>query len=132
MPICPACRDSAEPVTERDAGERLDVSCPRCGDFTITKTAEKHLEAHENKRAVVTQYIRLACDRGERPEIDFKLMDRILVERSVPSVAEQADDFHRWLGDELLKAGRPDQRIRLSNPGRVAALVGAYPEPSGP
>jgi hypothetical protein len=112
-------------------GEWLDVSCPGCGEFGISKTAEKRLESQGSRRGVVTHFIRLACDRGELPEISLKLMERILATQSIPSVAEQADDFHRWLGDELLKLGRPDEWIPISNQRRLAALVGAYPEPSG-
>jgi len=107
------------------------VSCPGCGEFAISKIAESRLESQGNKRGLVSHFIRLSCERGEQPEINSKLMELILVEQSIPSVAEQADDFHRWLGDKLLSLGRPDQRIPLSNPRRLAALVGAYPEPSG-
>jgi hypothetical protein len=89
------------------------------------------MRSQGSKCGLVAHFIRLACERGERPEINSKLLERILAEQSIPSVAEQADDFHRWLGDELLRFGRPHQRIPLSNPRRIAVLVGAYPEPSG-
>jgi hypothetical protein len=45
------------------------VSCSGCGEFAISKIAESRLQSQRNKRGLVVHFIRLAFERGERPEI---------------------------------------------------------------
>jgi hypothetical protein len=131
MAICPVCQDAAEPVTETDGKERLDVCCPGCGNFVITKTAARVLDSDGAgpKRGVLSHWIRHVCERGQKPEIDQKLLRAILDEQSLPSVSEQADGLLLWLGDELLRLGKPNAVVSLQDYRRLTALLGAAPGP---
>ncbi|HJU11384.1 MAG TPA: hypothetical protein VJ728_10930 [Candidatus Binataceae bacterium] len=84
------------------------------------------------KIPVVSYWIRRQCDAGNTPEIDQAKLTKILSETSIPSVLEQADRLLVYLGDELLKTGRPGGRVSLSQRHRlVTATIGAAPDPGG-
>lgn len=131
MAICPVCQDAAESVTESDGGERLGVSCPGCGNFVITKTAVRVLDSDGEgaKRAILSHWIRHVCEGGQKPEIDRELLLAILNEHSLPSALEQADGLLLWLGDELLRLGKPNAVVSLQDYRRLTALLGAAPGP---
>lgn len=102
MATCPVCQDVPDRLTEIGGGERLDVACPGCGVFVITKMAVDDLDSHPigMKRAVLSRWIRLACERDQRPEIDQRQCRAILAQPA-PPISEQADTLLLWLGDEL-------------------------------
>ncbi len=45
MSECPVCKISQTEVEEQDHGEQLLVRCRRCGEFKVTRTALRRLEA---------------------------------------------------------------------------------------
>jgi len=127
---CPVCKDTAA-SSPLDADERQDVTCEGCGDFIITETAIKELAKRSNKRAVVACWIRRACDRGVKPEIDLARLLEIVVD-DVPPVPDQADETLLYLGDKLTSSGNPNGYVPLNDYRRIAALVGATPGPNSP
>jgi hypothetical protein len=132
MPTCPVCKGLTGSAREFDGGEREDVSCSGCGNFVITKTALRRLEKDLKSNVILSHWIARTTDTGHKPEIDDELMAAILAEQTVPSVLEQTDRILLWLGDELLRQGRPNARISFTDRHRkLAALVGAPPEPGG-
>jgi hypothetical protein len=131
LATCPVCSGGAEKSSPFDGGERERVSCSGCGDFIITKMAERVLRDNADKIPLVSYWIRRQCDGGNTPEIDKAKLTKILSERSVPSVLEQADRLLVVLGDERLMTGRPGTILPLTHNRRIAATIGAPPEPGG-
>jgi hypothetical protein len=131
MAGCPVCGGSSQKGAPFDGRMRTPISCPGCGDFVITQSAERVLKDEPSKVAIVSRWFRRLCDMGEKPEVDRSRLLKIISENSRVSVAEQADRIILLLGDKLLGLGRPDQRITLLDHRRIAATVGAAPEPGG-
>ena len=78
MAICPVCAGASENGVPFDGGMRTPISCPGCGDFIITNSAEKVLKDQANKVAVISHWIRRSCDAGQKPEIDQSKVLKIL------------------------------------------------------
>ena len=97
----------------------------------MTRHAAKAVEPSPNRRGFLSHWIRSANERDEQPAIDQAMLLGILREHSVPSVAEQADRLLYWLGQQLLELGNPAARVSLKEHRRIAALIGAFPEPGG-
>lgn len=129
MAKCPVCQNAAECGEPTDGGNRLPVDCPGCGSFVITRLAARDIERTGAKRGAVSHWIRLACEQGQRPEIDQKRLQEILDEQTLPSVAEQVDSLMLWLGGELLRMGKPNARVEVRERRKLTALVGASPQP---
>ncbi|MGH7812869.1 MAG: hypothetical protein ACREQI_02555 [Candidatus Binataceae bacterium] len=91
--------------------------------------AARDIERTGAKRGAVSHWIRLACEQGQRPEIDQKRLQEILDEQTLPSVAEQVDSLMLWLGGELLRMGKPNARVEVRERRKLTALVGASPQP---
>jgi len=106
---CPICQNNFRCDPEPQNG-RTKYSCATCGEFTITHTAlqelgtKHYIDANQKKQAVLSHATFRISRRGEPAFLDSVLVDRIL-ERSLPSPAEQANNFILWLGDELETPG---------------------------
>ncbi len=131
MPIvaaCPVCEDPAQ-MTDEDGGNRKAVRCDGCGNFTVTGSAELELRVRPERRGVVSHLIRLAHDHGSTLAIDRDLLTQLMNEVR-PSVPQQADALLVYLGDALVKCGKPESSIPLTNYREVAAKIGATPGPT--
>ena len=95
-------------VTQTEVREHYD--CSRCGDYYLNSSTEMHIrclvQKDNSKIAILSHWIRtkheanLADDRGGKKIITLhkELVDNI-IKNHPPSLAEQANNFVRWLGD---------------------------------
>ena len=80
---CPICKLDKQEVKARDGGERISLECPRCGKFTITRTAVTMAERKDIGHKL-TAWIRERTDSGaEVPEINSNTLKE--VEAALPS-----------------------------------------------
>ena len=104
---CPVC-DQPEviPVPEGDA---TDYRCPKCGDFTLSGTAESILEgkrALEPRLASALSYrIRRYQHHNQRPFISSDVITQLVKSPLLPGPAEQAENLLLWVADEIETPG---------------------------
>jgi len=74
---CPICKLDGQNIRVWDAGERLSLKCPRCGEFTITRSAASIAE----RKAIVPKLSAWIRDRTESvtdiPEINSNTLKDI-------------------------------------------------------
>lgn len=74
---CPICKLDGQDVETWDAGERLSLKCPRCGNFTITRTAATIAE-RTDLGPKLSAWIRERTESGaDIPEIDSNTLKEI-------------------------------------------------------
>ena len=125
-PICLALMSQPGQGTSRDS--KL-YSCPRCGRFELTRSAEVNLQRPLNEsliaRAVLSHAIRrMQRSAGSAPVLGSKLADEIISSPQLPNPAEQADSMIRWFGGALIAPGR---RAKI-DPIPLTAEIGALDE----
>src|SRR5690606_25551399 len=101
---CPVCLRSAERGRDRDYGERMQVNCPRCGPFEISRTALAMLQSCVEKdplsRARLSHAIRSATTSTTWFFVSSINLPE-LVQRSLPGINEQLTQLLRWLAAKL-------------------------------
>jgi len=113
-PICNSEVQKREPlVTQTEVREHYD--CSRCGDYYLNSSTEMHIRClvhrDNSKIAILSHWIRTKHeanrpdDRGGKKIITLnkELVDNI-IKNPPPSLAEQANNFVRWLGDKTAPA----------------------------
>jgi hypothetical protein len=74
---CPICKLDEQDVQAWDAGERLSLECPRCGKFTITRTATSIAE-RTDLGPKLSAWIRERTESGtDIPEINANTLKEI-------------------------------------------------------
>jgi hypothetical protein len=123
---CPLCRSSGtfRPIT----GDRLDYTCPRCGNYTIVGTAESLLRDKPLQTpGAVSGWIRRQNSMGVTPPIGSDDVPRLRaltkppfrerVERYLVAVADKAQTLDQWF-----KVGH-DELVGISYSDHVNDLV---------
>ncbi|MEW6613988.1 MAG: hypothetical protein AB1401_00730 [Thermodesulfobacteriota bacterium] len=121
---CPICSSIVTEYKGRGYDDFHDYNCPVCGPFTITRKALYNLRSEnltEKKSAVLSYAIRRMQKQNSRPQIDSKILDKILENNYLPSPAEQADNLVLWIGDNI---ETPGLEIDV-NPDLHKAIIGA-------
>ena len=60
---CPICNSETAEPTFKDYGDKANINCPRCGEFTITRTALAMKAGIEiNKPHLISHYLRKEYD----------------------------------------------------------------------
>jgi len=78
MNTCPVCGLKDDQIKTEDRGERINCSCTRCGDFSITRTATTMLNKGKQDRAKISAWIRDKKEsRVEPPEINSYNLNQI-------------------------------------------------------
>ncbi len=134
--LCPVCHSEVSDFKDVSIS-LLGVhgsyySCPRCGDYQIesfTATQIKDLRLDPQTMAVLSHWIRTEYesikkqDRKDPIILTGKLVDDI-IGNPRPSLAEQADNYVRWIGDKIEVGGRYAAVERLA----IQAIVGSANE----
>src|SRR5260221_8179990 len=102
---CPVCQTHVEPNNLRAGGDGVLVSCPRCGEFRLSRTADtvysRSLRESLPFRALVSHTIRgMQRTNGDRPVVTTTFLERLQGQR-LPSPQEQADNLIRHLGSVI-------------------------------
>ncbi len=124
------------PVSGAPGGVETRYPCPRCGDFWLRDdfgagAVKEVLQDDPQKTATLSHWIRTKHESlvKRTPDGQFCrrsiILDEELIESIIqnprPSLAEQADNFVRWLGDNSQAGG---DRVRQSM-SAVEAIVGS-------
>jgi len=102
---CPVCNSLLKDVRESPNGRDSTLfSCPRCGDFVLSRTLlatlPKTLEGDKNASAKISHALRTMQQVNKGAELYTNTVEAIL-KRPLPSPREQADLFVRWLGENV-------------------------------
>lgn len=134
---CPVC-DSDIPKPERYRYKdhyNIRYLCARCGEFDVLGVYDSHLQPtlgnDKEKIATLSHWIRSKNEnrtpkklgRSEMILLDKRVVENILEQRRTTS-AEQADNFVRWLGDNIKSGG---QYIEVKK-SCILAIIGAINE----
>src|SRR5262245_4123794 len=103
MAECPVCQWQL-PTEIENGSFGFNVKCQRCGDFTISGTAQplakRRLNGNRMLRAVLSHSIRrMQRADGPRLLIDPELLKQILKEEKLPAPSAQADNLVRLIGE---------------------------------
>jgi nucleoside 2-deoxyribosyltransferase len=109
---CPICNSEVQKrdplVTRAEVREHYD--CSRCGDYYLNSSTKMHIrclvQKDNSKIAILSHWIRTKHEANrldDRGRYKFITLDKELVENIIknppPSLAEQENNFVRWLGD---------------------------------
>ncbi|MBJ6728024.1 hypothetical protein [Geomesophilobacter sediminis] len=104
---CPICGSVAIDSGSRGRADIYDYDCPRCGQFSITRTATKNLKSRINDKtsAIFSHAVRKMQKENYFPELDSKTVEAILENNRLPSPIEQANNLILWIGDTIQAPG---------------------------
>lgn len=140
---CPICGSDIKDPTQygSDKTHGKQYSCSRCGDFQVPwnfPISTAVLGGDAQKIAILSHWIRIQHEAiakdysGKLIELNEELVDNI-IKNPPPNPAEQADNFVRWLGEnvvapgeEVLVAPSTHQAIMGSQTPNGFALVIGY------
>jgi hypothetical protein len=110
---CPVCA-SEQKALQRTHPVVSDVkfySCPRCGIYGLTGTAQAALPAllkgNRNRAALFGHALQNLQRKEALPIVEAKVAETILKNNKLPTAQEQADNLIRWLGDNATGPGEP-------------------------
>lgn len=117
---CPVCgRPLSEPPSRRDrpGADLAFYSCRHCGRFGLTRHAAINLansldlshDSHGRRAPTFAHALQRMQMGQEWPLVDARTVAGILSTAVLPSVAEQADNLIRWLGEHLPGPGAFEQ-----------------------
>lgn len=134
---CPVCNSEIAKPEQHQYKKHFNTyySCKRCGEFDVLGSFSPMLHAtlgDDNKKiAVLSHWIRAKHEKisKSKPDeqfyreviiLDKKLVDNI-IKRTPPSPAEQANNFVRWLGENI---DAPGEEVLVA-PSTHQAIMGA-------
>ena len=122
---CPVCKSKLKAFTERPGGyDANQYSCPRCGDFrlsrTLVQTLPYKLSSDPSARAKISHALRLMQANNARAEMSTHTVEEVL-KRPLPSPSEQADLLVRWIAKNVDGPGEPVE----VNPAKHGAIIGS-------
>lgn len=104
MAPCSVCSIQSN-ITESDHGENRHVQCPRCGNFSFTRTAGRKLESLESEesgwKAKLSHWIRRKNEENQVPSINRNMLVSIIDEMQLPDIEGQSKNLVQWLGKNL-------------------------------
>ena len=104
---CPICKH--ELVKSEDRGERLFYECPRCGCYSMSRTAFDALGWRLNQRADAGDKLSYALYRMTKREqwvmLDSELLGNIITNTELPRPQAQLENLIGWIGDYLPNVG---------------------------
>ncbi len=137
---CPVCQTDITPlISEPDARDQARVDkyhCERCGDFCLkipltdslrrVSFLEDLLERDPQKMAVLSHWIRTEHESkkrlsGKDPIVLTHELVSGVIRNPRPSPMAQADNYVRWIGDNIKVGGRYAAVERLA----IQAIVGS-------
>jgi hypothetical protein len=90
---CPICGSEAEKGRSRDYGDRNQYSCPRCGQYEISRTAQAVLKHRIADRpllaALLSHRVRKKQRQEKWPLITSYVLDDLTADDALPSAKEQ-------------------------------------------
>jgi hypothetical protein len=123
---CPVCGSEAKLVGTGDYGERIRISCVRCREFRISRTALGLLQTQRD-RAILSRAIFAGQRVGPAPEYDQVLVKQILDSTSVPTPHEQLDLLLSHVGNA---AGEDHAKSITVRREALQAITGALSDDS--
>ena len=128
LATCPICRGlfggKCEKLkTDKDAGY---FDCEACGKFLVSNSLLTSQLSDSTKltalqQAALAHRVRLGNRDGQTPFINSDWFERFLEAPTIPTPGAQASNIVRFVGDEVLRSGKPLKRLPVS----VAPSVGA-------
>lgn len=122
---CPVCYSILTQPRASAGGDLVHYSCPFCGNFGLTRTADtlvpKHIGKDTETIAVFSHYLRKIQQSERWPVVDWETAKKIINEGVLPTPREQADNLVRWIGDN---AKDPGQYIPVQS-AQHQSVVGA-------
>lgn len=120
---CPICNSetNVEEISERDL---YNVTCPRCGSFTILDDALTMFQRSKlaDKVLSLSFWIRKNQITDSKTFINIVTIRNLLIPFVAPKVNEQADNLILWMGNTLVK---PNQQTSIET-NLLIPIVGAY------
>jgi len=108
MDQCPVCSSPVPSSTDRQGVDGVGVDCPNCGSFDLSGTALSELSFtlrdDDLSRPLLSHAIRRMQESKHRPSQNSGIVARLL-QGSLPTVMEQADNLVLWLGRTLKGPG---------------------------
>lgn len=103
MDKCPVCGTALlKPVVQAGNRDASKFSCPRCGQFVLSRTLiaclPNILSRHSDAPAKLSHALRRAQEQNSEPEFTTHTIDAVL-EVPLPRPKEQADLLIRWLAE---------------------------------
>lgn len=126
MAQCPVCLHHSIAGEEfvRNDNDQMNVNCPRCGNFSFTRSTtgmlNNRLQERDDLRWALSHWIRRSQKSGYPIEINTNLFRKLVEDLRLPKPREQAENLIIWLGESLKY---PEDSI-TSNPFCIAAVVG--------
>lgn len=105
---CPVCENlSRGTCFKRSSGRSTEYQCEACGTFEITDSVtDPDLdELSRVQRALLSHRIRTAVEEGVRPQITTYWLKQFKTESRLPSLALQAANLIRAIGDRVSETG---------------------------
>lgn len=104
---CPVCKHDL--VKAEDRGERLFFECPRCGCFSMSRTAYDTLGWRLSQRPDAGDKLSYALYRMTKREqwvmLDSELLGNIITDTELPRPQAQLENLIAWIGDSLPTVG---------------------------
>ncbi len=122
---CPICSTQAQQQETRDYGERQQYDCPRCGRYTISRTAIAMLPSRfaESDKAFarLSHSVRKATSKEEWFFVSSYNLDE-LMHQPLPGIENQIENLCRWIAAKL----EDDHfgQITLKDAGLLAGMIG--------
>jgi hypothetical protein len=106
---CPICElDNCE-KTEDHLHDQVHFNCCRCGKFRLTGTLDASIQSYiksQDDRWKLSHWLRNAESKNQEQFLDTSNIKPIL-ERRLPSLAEQSDLLLKWLAEQSEDFGKP-------------------------
>ncbi len=104
---CPVCKHDL--IKSEDRGERLFYECPRCGGFSLSRTALDELSWRLNQRPEARDKLSYALHRMTKRQqwamLDSELLGNIITGTVLPKPQEQLENLISWMGESLPTLG---------------------------
>lgn len=95
---CFVCSFQVERIP--DSPDQYKVECTRCGRYTIQREAAAYIDRYDNKKHLISGYIRNENEKGRTPDITDRGIEEILSSTPMPrTVDEKMDWLIKYLGD---------------------------------
>ena len=122
---CPVCQSELGEFTKTPEGlDANQYSCPRCGDFrlsrTLVTTLPTRLSGDVSARAKISHALRRMQENNQGAEMSTNTVDEVL-KRPLPSPSEQADLLVRWIAENV---DGPGETVEVG-PATHGAIIGS-------
>ena len=122
---CPVCQSELQEFTGMPEGyDANEYSCPRCGNFRLSRTLVGKLLSNPfgdpSASAKISHALRLMQTNNQGAEMSTNTVEEVL-KRPLPSPSEQAGLLVRWIAENV---DGPGEAVEV-NPAKHGAIIGS-------